>query len=500
MRSRRLFAVFFLLLAGPARAGQVRLTIFHTNDIHGWIMPREKEGRRIGGMAAAAAVIKKVSGPKLVLDAGDWFQGTPEGSLSQGRCVVDLFNALPYDAVTIGNHEFDYGEPNLRRLAGRLKVPVVSANIYQEADGRRLSYVRPWIVKEVSGLKIGLFGLTTSKTKSLSFPRHTRGLEFRREVDEAKAAVKALRAQGATVIIALTHVGFEKPDGPAFEGDQTIAAEVQGIDLIVGGHTHTALRQPLREAAYGTLIVQAGTGLSALGEVLLDIDAASGRVVSSRARLVDLWLDETGEDPDVARRVADEREAVSRLYDVVVATATAALMRNAEGESSLGDWMTDCLRRWAGTQTAFQNGGGIRADLRPGPVTLRDLFNVMPFDNRVVKLKIRGRHLKAAVDHGVAARGMLQVSGLEVRYRRGEKPGRRLEDLRVGGLPLEEDGLYTAAALDFMVSGGDGYSSLGSAEEKKETETYMRDVLRWCAEKTAVIEPPAPGRLTPLGG
>lgn len=498
---KRLFLILFpALLSCGAWAAPLRLTVFHTNDIHGWIMPREKDGRRIGGMAAAAAVIKKAQGPKLVLDAGDWFQGTPEGSLSRGAAVVELFNALPYDAVTAGNHEFDYGEPNLRLLAGRLTVPLLSANIYEKASGRRLPYARPWLIKNVAGVKVGLFGLITSKTKSLSFPRHTKDLEFRREVEEAKAAVKALRARGASVVIALTHVGFEKPDGPPFEGDQTIAAEVAGIDLIVGGHTHTFLKEPLREATHGTLIVQAGTGLSALGEVVLEIDEVSGQVLSSRARLVDLWLDETGEDPAVAELVAKQQRAVSNIYDVVVATAAEALVRNAEGESSLGSWMTDCLRRWAGTQAAFQNGGGIRADLRRGPVTVRDLFNVMPFDNRVVKLKMRGRHLKEAVDHGVGARGMLQLSGLEVLYRRPEKPGRRLKSLRVSGKPLEEDAVYTAAALDFMVSGGDGYSALGLAEEKEETETYMRDVLRWCAEKEPVIRPPAPGRLIPLGG
>jgi 2',3'-cyclic-nucleotide 2'-phosphodiesterase (5'-nucleotidase family) len=494
----RLVAVLALFVPSVS-AANISLTVFHTNDIHGWIMPRTKEGRRIGGMAAAAALVKKTQGPKLVLDAGDWFQGTPEGTLSRGRALVDLFNALPYDAVAPGNHEFDFGEENLRILAKSLKPPLLAANIYRQSDGQRVPYARPWMVKTVAGIKVGLFGLVTSRTKSLSFPGHTKGLEFRREVSEAKAAVQALRAQGATVVIALTHVGFEKPDGPAFEGDQTLASEVEGIDLIVGGHTHTFLKEPLLEATHGTLIVQAGTGLTSLGKVVLEIEPAAKNVVSSRGRLVDLWLDETGEDPAVAALVAGQERAVSRAYDVVVGTATSSLLRNAEGESSLGSWMTDCLRGWAGTQTAFQNGGGIRADLSPGPVTVRHLFNVMPFDNRVVKLKMKGRHLKEVVDHGVGARGMLQASGIEARYRRREKPGHRLESLSVAGGPVEEDRVYTAAALDFMVKGGDGFTPFELAEDKEETKTFMRDVLRWCAEKKPLIEPPAPGRLRPLG-
>lgn len=489
----------FFLAAGSAAAANIRLTVYHTNDIHGWSMPHTQDGRLLGGMAAAAAVIKKAKGPRLLLDEGDWFQGTPEGTLSKGGVLVELFNAMGYDAVAPGNHDFDFGEANLKVLVGTLKMPVLAVNVYRSHDGQRAPYLRPWLIKEVAGVKVGLFGLVTSTAKALNFAENTEGLEFRSETQEARRAVSALRARGATVIIALTHVGFETPEAPAFEGDQTIAAEVEGIDLIVGGHSHTFLKEPLREATHGTLITQAGTALTALGEVTLDIDPLTKKVVSSSARLIDLWQDKTGSDAEVAAIVARQMEETSKVYDVVVATAAAALSRNAAGESSLGDWMTDCLRDWAGVEMAFQNGGGIRADVRAGPVTARTLFEVMPFDNRVVKLRMKGAQILEVLDGGVAARRMLQQSGLDVVYRRGERPGSRIVSAARGGVPLDPAQSYDVAALDFMVKGGDGFSPFDRAEVKQDTKTLMRDVLRACAEKKPLIEAPAPGRLTSKG-
>lgn len=498
---RRLFPAVLALVLCALSAEGLELTVYHTNDIHGWILPRpasfyERDpSRPIGGAAAFAAVVKKDKGPKLVLDAGDWFQGTPEGTLSKGRALVDVFNTVPYDAVAVGNHDYDLGEANLRELVAASKVPVLAANVYRQAA--RVPYLKPWIVKEIAGVKVGIFGLITSNMRNLSFARNIAGLEFRREVGEARAAVKALRAAGATVVIALTHVGFEPPDGPSFEGDQTLATEVEGIDLIVGGHTHTALKQPVKDATHGTLIVQAGTTLSSAGVVTLEIDPATKRVVSSRGRLMDLWLDEIGEDPALAAVVARYKDATDQAFSVVLATAAAAMRRDRDRESPLGSWMADCARVWAGADVFLQNGGGIRADLAAGPVTLRDLFNLMPFDNRVVKLTMSGRQISDVLDHGVGMGRIAQISGARVRYRRSAPRGKRLGEVLVGGKPLDPRGTYTLATLDFLVQGGDGYSVFSSAAKKEYTNTLMRDVLRECALEHPLIEAPAPGRLQP---
>lgn len=497
-------AGLFGLLAASARAAEpIRITIFHTNDIHGWIMsrrsPRPSDGGRVvGGAAAFKSLVDGERGPKLVIDAGDWFQGTPEGNVPKGQSLVEVFNAVGYDAVEIGNHEFDFGEANLERLTRGLKMPVLGANVYIAGTRRRPSWLKPFIIKDVAGVKVGIFGLLTTNMRNLAFPANIRGLEFRREVDEARDEVAALKKRGATVIIAVTHVGHEQPGMAEFEGDETIAREVPGIDVILGGHSHTFLRPAEKDPRNGTLIVQSGAYLVAADRVTLDIDPATKRVVSSRGELVDLDVDRLGEDPAVAAVVAKQVAAVSKVYDVVIAKSREQLSRKPDGESPLGDWMTDCERRWAGADLAIQNSGGIRNDLSRGPVTKRDIFSIMPFDNSVEVLTMDGRLVADVLDHGVdKTKGMIQVSGASFRYDRDADPGRRLSGLTIGGRPLDQRRLYKVATIDFLVKGGDGYRPFSRAEKERPTGVLLRDVLQQCAVQQALIEPPSGGRMRP---
>ena len=498
-------AIWLLVGRSFSWADNLKITIFHTNDIHGWIMSRPSYSyspdpqRLIGGAAALSNVVKREKGPKLLLDGGDWFQGTPEGNLSRGQALVDIFNFMAYDAVAVGNHDFDFGKDRLKELVKAMKVPVLSANVYRLSDHKRVDYLKPWIVKDVGGVKVGIFGLLTGNMKNLAFAEDIAGLEFRREVDEAREAVRTLRRQGATVIIALTHMGFESPQLGSFEGDQTFASRVEGIDLIVGGHTHTFLKEPLHEATHGTLIAQAGTALSHVGKVILEVDPRTGKVVSSNGGLVDLWLDQAGEDPAVLEILRPHVQVVGRVYDVVIATAAAALLRNREGESALGDWMTDCSQELNHSDIAIQNSGGIRADMASGPVTVRTIFNIMPFDNYVVNLKMNGRLVKEVLEHGVGrTKGIIQVSGLSFSYNRDKPKGERISDIFVKGKPLDLEASYRVSTVDFLVQGGDGYMPFAAAQSKEMTRSLYRDVLRQCAQKHPLILPPTGGRMHSL--
>lgn len=507
MRTRAFLLVLALaalpsaLLAKDAPVPIV-VTVYHTNDVHGWIMTRPDKlqtDRALGGAAALKALLDKETGPKLVLDAGDWWQGTPEGTLTKGAAVAEVFNAIGYDAVEVGNHEFDGGADGLRALIGRMKMPVLAANIY-DSGGKHVSWTKQRIIKEVAGVKFGIFGLLTVHMDKLAFPKNIAGLTFRREVDEARDQVAALKKEGADVIIAVTHVGYEEPGKPKFEGDQTIAAEVAGIDLIVGGHSHTALRRAYRDPKHGTLVVQAGSYLAKAGRTTLKIDPVTKRVAAAEDELIDLWPDRVGEDPAVKAIVARREEEAGETFKRVVATATADMYRGApDEESGLGSWMADCYKDQTGADVVFQNGGGIRADIAAGPVTLRSLFNVMPFDNALVKLKMTGAQVRSALDHGVGAARLIQVAGVDVSYRRPKPRHERLVSAAVGGAPLDDAKTYSVATLDFLVMGGDGYDEFAAAASSEPTGTLARDMLRACAEKQKTISPPAPGRLKALG-
>ncbi|MBI3553967.1 MAG: bifunctional metallophosphatase/5'-nucleotidase [Elusimicrobia bacterium] len=493
-----------LLASCPALASaeNIKLTVFHTSDVHGWIMARpafwykEDPKRMVGGFAALSSVVKAERGPKLLLDSGDWFQGTPEGYVSRGGVAVDLLNALDYDAVVVGNHDFDFGQERLRELIGGLKVPALAANIRDAKTHSRAPWVKPWIVKEVAGVRVGVFGLTYANMRAMTFPENIEGLEFRCAVDEAKDAVAELKKEGATVIIAATHLGFESPEFGKFEGDQTLARKVPGIDLIAGGHTHKLVFDPPHEN--GTLITQPGNTLSNVGKVVLEIDPKTKKVVSSKGELVTLWIDQAGEDPEVLKLVKRAGDEVSKAFDVVIGTAAETVKRERGAEGAMGDWFTDCVRDYAGTDIALSNGSGIRADIPAGPITLRTIYNVMPFDNRLVKLTMTGKQVEEAFDHGAGLGGeMVQESGAAFSYSRGKPSGERVSHVLVGGKPLAPSATYTLETSDFLVSGGDGFASFKQAKQEP-TKVLLRDVIRRCVEKSPLVKAPAMGRMISL--
>lgn len=496
MSMSRLVLIAALALATAASAAEpIKIRVYHTNDVHGWIMTRPDKfqpNRLIGGGATLAALVAKETGPKLVLDAGDWWQGTPEGSLTKGEAVADVFNAVGYDAIVVGNHEYDDGADSLRALIGKMKMPVLSANTFGD-DGKLVAWVRPWIIKDVAGVKVGIFGLTTSNMRRLAFPKNISGLDFRREVDVAREAVKALKRQGATVIIAVTHMGLEG-ENQKFEGDQTLAREVPGIDLIVGGHSHTFLTRAI-QGENGTLIVQAGSYLVKAGRTTLEIDPKTKTVTASSDELIDLWPDRVGEDPVVKAIVARHAEETGKIFETVIATAPALMGREPDRENALGDWMTDCYRETLGSDAALQNGGGIRAELPAGPVTLRSIFNIMPFDNAMVTLSMKGSDLRTVFDHGIGMGKMAQISGAHIIYDRAKPAGERLASVTVGGAALDDTKVYSIVTLDFLTSGGDGYSVFNRFISSGTAGVLARDLLNECARKQGSIVAPALGRL-----
>ncbi|MBI4679356.1 MAG: bifunctional metallophosphatase/5'-nucleotidase [Elusimicrobia bacterium] len=470
-------------------------------------MPREASfytadpKRMIGGAAALVKALEKEKEPRLLLDAGDWFQGTPEGTLTRGKAVVEVFNAVGYDALAPGNHEFDNGMDNLKSLINGLKAPVLGCNTYDAKTGKRVDFLKPWMVKKVAGVKIGVFGLLSTRMRRLVLPRQFEGLEFRREVDEAKKAVKALKKEGATVIIALTHLGFETPDRELFEGDQTIAASVPGIDLVVGGHTHTILKEALRDATFGALVVQAGSNMSMAGRAMLEIDPKTKKVVKSEDKLIDLWVDEFGQDPKVAAIVDRHVAEMGKALEVAVATAATPIPHSRNmTESPMGGWMTDCGREWTKTEISFQNLGGIRSGIAAGPVTLRHIFNIVPFENTMVNMTMTGAQVRDILERGAGGLGYMQLSGMKVVYDPSKPKGERLVSASVGGQELRADGAYSVSTVDFLAEGGGGFDVFRSVEKKEFTYKLLRDILEWCARRQGTLSAPASGRIRVKGG
>lgn len=478
--------LFLILVSAPLSAKDIRIFIYHTNDIHGWILTRpNKYGRLVGGADILANYFRKAPKPKLLIDAGDWFQGTPEGSLTRGRALVSFFNAIPYDVIEVGNHDFDFGEARLKKLVQSLHMPVLGANVYSEKTGKRVSYLKPFIIKNIAGVKIGIFGLLTTNMPNLTFHKNIQGLRFRREIDEAKDEVKILKTQGATVIIAVTHVGIQTPKSAPFEDDRFIASHVSGIDLIVGGHSHTLLPKGVRDSVNHTLIVQTGSYLTHVGKVTLWINPLTKKVVRSKARVIKINPQKMGSDPQIKEILARYEDRVGKKMNQVLGHSPRIFKRKFDRESALGDWAADCLRFWTKTNIAFQNSGGLRADLPKGPVTWRDIFDLMPFDNYITTMSLTGAQVREILEQGVSGnQGMIQVSGIRFNYDPRAPLKRRVKDIWVDHRPLASSASYSAATLNFLAQGGDGYKTFLKGRNSSTQPTLVRDIFAQCAEKS----------------
>lgn len=473
--------------AGPARA-DYKLTILHTNDIHSRIEPigktdstcGEKEAQAeacVGGVARLASAIarERLKAPQsLLLDAGDQFQGSLFYTFYKGRDAAEFMNRLGYEAMAVGNHEFDDGPAVLGRFAAAARFPLLMANADLSREPDLARRIAPTAVIAKAGRRIGLIGLTPEANGELTSAGKT--IRFGDPVDAARRGVAALRAQGIDTIILLSHSGYGE--------DRRIAAAVDGIDVIVGGHSHTLLSNRIAGAAgpYPTLveapdgrgvpIVQAGSYGRYLGRLDVTFDEA-GNVLAATGEpvLLDAGVPE---DPAVKARVAALAEPLAALRDRPVAVVAAPVEGAREvcrfRECSMGNLVADAmLERTAGqgATIAIANGGGLRSSIDAGTVTVGEILTVLPFQNTLSTFRLKGADVVAALENGVsqveAGSGRFpQVAGLEFDWTAGGEAGRtRIKAVRVktaGGLaPIDPAATYTLVSNNFLRGGGDGY-------------------------------------------
>lgn len=448
---------------------------------------------RVGGFATIAAYVgearergKREGFSVILVDAGDWYQGTPEGNRTKGASVVRWMGLAGYDAAALGNHEFDFGLPNLRSLLSLAQFPVLAANVLEAKTGALLPGLRPHAVVERAGVRFAFVGLLTDSTAEITVAGATEGLRFADEVGTARSAVAAARRE-ADLVFLLTHCGLES--------DRRLAEALPEVPLIVGGHSHKVL--PEGERVGKTLIVQAGSKGGSIGRVELAIDPDSKEIRSASARLDDLLVEKFGEDLESSKLVARETEAVRVEMDAPVGALLEDLGRTSGLRSSpAGNLVADATREAAGAEIAFANKGGIRTTLRAGPVTKRSFFELVPFENTIVSFTLTGAEVEDVLRSSLRgeARSPLEVSGLVVRWREKEGGGAEFVGAEANGKALDPSGSYRVAVNSFLAGGGDGYRQFGKGRDPKDTGILLRDaVIEWF-RKRSPYRPPAEDR------
>ncbi|MDD5687713.1 MAG: bifunctional UDP-sugar hydrolase/5'-nucleotidase [Elusimicrobia bacterium] len=447
-----------------------QITILNTNDVHGHILSSpDNFGGDIGGSAILSNFLKKQKKPYMLLDAGDIFQGTPEGDLGDGEIIIKIMNELGYDAMTIGNHEFDKGQTQLKKLIEMANFSVLGANIVDKKTGQTPKWMESYFIKEIKGIKIAVLGLTTSAMPYITIPEVSRGLQFKREVDVAKKYIPQLKKK-ADIIVLLTHIGLSEEND--FEDDVFLAKNVEGIDMIIGGHTHTFLKNPIK--VKNTIIVQAGGNGRCVGQTILKI--RNKKIVNLKCKLVSLTKKKYGEDLEFKKIIDNLTKDISGKMETVIGTSeqflshslTKNLLKN--GELPLGNWQADVFRKITDSDVAFQNIGGIRADLPEGKITIRNIYELSPFRNTIFTLQLTGAQIRGILEKSVSGKAVtLQVSGLKYKYDMDKDEGERIIEVNIGDNPIDLKKYYKVATNSFLVKGGDSFSVFKKGKNTHDT-------------------------------
>lgn len=429
------------------------LTLLQLNDLHGYIEPHPELVREkgewtfaeLGGLARIATLFDRVraetEGAVIALDNGDTFHGTHVAVASRGHALVPLMNALKMDAMTV-HWEFAYTPTGVCDLAERLDYPMLAINCYRKDDGALL--LAPWRVVERGGLRVGIIGIACPIVDKTMPPAFSEGVRFTIGNEELPGTIRHLRdGEGVDLIVVLSHLGFPH--------DVKLARETDGIDVIVSGHTHNRMHEAIVEN--GAIIFQSGCHGSFVGQ--LDLAVEDGRIASHRHQLI--ALDESiAEDGDVARMVEDALAPARAEMSRIVGQIDAPLHRYAMAQSPMDDILLRAITEAAGTDIAFSNGWRYGAPIAPGPVTLNELWNIIPTNPDVSTVELTGTELRTMIEENLertfAADPYNQMGGYVKRMRglklflKAENPsGRRIDRLFAGTAEVEAEKLYKVA-------------------------------------------------------
>ena len=506
LRNRKILSLFLsialvigiLIGAAPkaAFAEEAKtLTIVHVNDIHGRVQPDEREGAMgFARFKTKLDAMREANPNLLLLNAGDTLHGTTLVNVTEGETMVNLMNILGFDVMVPGNHDFNYGYDRLLELKDKAEFDIVGANIIKEVD--ETSDFEPYTIKEVDGLKIGIFGLGTAETKFKSHPDNTEGIKFADEIETTEKIVKELKEQQVDIIIALVHLGVE---GTTTTTSEEIAQNVEGIDLIIDGHSHEILNKMIGD----TLLVQADSYLKNIG--IVEIEIVDGKVSKKEASLFTYEeAQELTPDATMEEEINKINEINKPIISVVVGKTNVDLdgerANVRTGETNLGNLITDTMVKSTGADIAFTNGGGIRASIPTGDITIEQILGSFPFTNTLAVIEVTGAELLQALEHGVdlypeQAGHFPHVSGMTYKFDEAKPVGERIVEVTVNEESLDTEKTYKLVTNDFVAAGGDGYTMFEGKPFVAEGG-LLSDVLIAYIKEVKEIEPVVEGRIT----
>ncbi len=544
---RNLFIIILLMIfiTSVAQDDTIHLVLLHTNDIHGnvgastafWMNPEFPP--LLGGVASIATLIEEVrkeaseSGAYvLLIDAGDIWQGTPVGEKTDGKVVLDYFEAAKYDMWILGNHDFDKGVGLVKEMIAYSKPPVITANILDSETGEFPNWgggnIKPYIIKEYGPIKIGIIGIITDDMPTLEPEKNLEGIKFTLSASTIMKYRDELKSKGCDIIFVSGHTGisyhvpekykilveFEKeaianglkygtPEYVEFiykkKGfglqDHDLSELVPGIDVLIGGHSHTGLFPPYEDPRNHTLVVQAYSKGSALGRLDLYIDKKHKAIIKYKSTNYTPFVDSSAPDKKIEAKINKYiYESEKDLRNIIAVSKTPITRGN--DETLLGGMIADALREEYNVDFALFNRGGMRADLPAGEISGKDVYKTLPFGNTAVLIDIPGRDLITILQIGFSGkRRDTQISGVKVVYNPSFETKNKLCDAKfIDGTPIELDKTYKMVTSNYLAEGAVGYNPFKKLPQKN-TFTPIRDILAHYLVNHTPIDKKLDGRI-----
>lgn len=464
-----------ILSVNCARKDKYQLTLLHTNDMHAHFTPEPAfwldDKPLVGGFVALDYYIQKErssSTPSLLFDAGDLMTGNPISDIeyngTEGGALIAMMNEIGYDGMVIGNHEFDKPADNIRALVKMAEFPVVCANLSDPSGKSFLD--EPYHIYNVDGCRVGVIGVTYHQMLGMATADNLDGFDSLDPVATVTELVKEIDPK-TDLIIVLSHLGYDS--------DVDLAEQISGVDIIIGGHTHKRIENP--EKVNGIIIAQAGSYTRQLGKI--NITVAGDTIQDYSGSLITTLVDSITPNPKVASIADSIQGIIEKEYGKVIGELNVDWAPTYRAESNVGNYLTDAIREKTGADIALINSGGIRKRMSKGPITLKDIAEMLPFENYIQTFKCTGKDLMNIIRENADAQanethGILQVSGVKYSWKKTDDAV-KVYGVFVGAKKLKPEKTYVIASIDYVIGNHERYFKM--VPENPEGSILLSDLI-----------------------
>ncbi|MFP4496753.1 MAG: bifunctional metallophosphatase/5'-nucleotidase [Vulcanimicrobiota bacterium] len=477
-----------------------RITLLHTNDLHGHLEAfagKKPKDSQVGGLPSLSTKIEQERSKNkentLVVDSGDISTGSPVSDYFHALPIVEAMNQIGYDAMAVGNHDIDEGVAHLKGITEKARFPILSANLTDKTPDRKLEGVQPYIIKKVGGFNVGILGLTTTEAMSMLSPEDRSQVELTAACKAVEQNLPEMKKNGADLVLLLSHLGIDQ--------DRKLAETLKGIDLIIGGHSHTEINK--LEKVGDTYITQSGCFGKNLGRVDLEVVREKGkpRIKKAQGKLISIKPSKTPPDKNVQGIIQKYSQKLGPILNRKIGKAMVDLSQpdyhHHKSESPLANFVSDSLRKKCRTDISLITTSSLRSNIPKGNIKMGQLHQVFPWTNKVTRLKMKGRDIKQVMEEAIGgpAHGMA-ISGFNARIDTSQPQGQKVIDMKTSdGKPFDLDKEYTVATRDWLADGNAGLGGFKNAIHREETSEMIRDVIIDAIEKKGNITARLDGRL-----